>query len=190
MPLINWEISLNLTGSKKCVISSAIGKTEFAITDAKRYVPVVALSTEGNVKQLESGYKRTINWNKYHPENKTCPQNKYLNYSINPNFQGVNRLFVLPFKNKTDREVHTKYYLPTEEINDYNVITDWRYFFDQPIKNDFVTYDNIRKIVTGERDDYTTGWLLGYNYFKKDFKLIAVDLSKQQKIDADPKAIQ
>ena len=145
------------------------------------------------MKQLESGYKRTIYWNKYHPENKTCPQNKYLNYSIDPNFQGVNRLFVLPFKNKTDREVHTKYYLPTEEIKDDNVIIDGRYVFDQPIKNDFITYDNIilqHFIATGERGDYTTGWLLGYNYFKKDFKIIAVELGKQQNIDADPKAIQ
>ena len=67
---------------------------------------------------------------------------------------------------------------------------DGRNFFDQPIKNDLKTYDNIRKIATGQGDDYTTGCLLDYPYFKKYYKLIAIDLSKIQKLDADPKAIQ
>ena len=62
--------------------------------------------------------------------------------------------------------------------------------FDQPIKNDKVTYENIRKIATGRGDDYTTGCLLDYIYFKKYYKMIAVDLSKQQALDADPKTIQ
>ena len=100
MPLINCEIILDLNWSKKCVISSAVGKTEFAIADTKFYVPVVTLSTEDNLKllkQLESGFKRTVNWNKYRPEFKTLPQNRYLNYLIDPSFQGVNKLFVLPF---------------------------------------------------------------------------------------------
>ena len=63
-------------------------------------------------------------------------------------------------------------------------------FFDQPIKNDKVTYDNIIKIATGQGDDYTTGCLLDYTYFKKYYKMIATDLSKQQALDPDPKAIQ
>ena len=67
---------------------------------------------------------------------------------------------------------------------------DGKNFFDQPIKNDKVTYDNIRKIVTGQGDDYMTGWLLEYTYFKKYCKMIAIYLSKQQALDADPKAIQ
>ena len=62
--------------------------------------------------------------------------------------------------------------------------------FDQPVKNNKVTYENIRKIATGQGDDYTTGCLLDYTYFKKYYKMIAVDLSKQQALDADPKAIQ
>ena len=65
-----------------------------------------------------------------------------------------------------------------------------RDFFDQPIKNDLKAYDNIRKIATGQGDDYTTGCLLDYPYFKRYYKLIAIDLSKQQKLDADPKATQ
>ena len=67
---------------------------------------------------------------------------------------------------------------------------DVRNFFDQPIKNDLKTYNKIRKIAVGQGDDYTTGCLLDYPYFKKYYKLIAIDLSKQQKLDADPKAIQ
>ena len=141
------------------------------------------------MKQLESCFKRTINWNKYHPKFKTFSQNRYINHLLDPSFQGVNRLFVLPFENETDREVHTNNYFPTEEIKDYNIVIDGRNVFDQPIKNGFKTYDNIRKIATGQEDDYITGCLLDHNYFKKHYKLIALDLSKQQKLDADPKTI-
>ena len=67
---------------------------------------------------------------------------------------------------------------------------DGKSFFDQPIRNDKVTYENIRKIAIGQADDYTTGCLLYYTYFKKYYKMIAIDLSKQQALDADPRAIQ
>ena len=96
----------------------------------------------------------------------------------------------MSFKDDYGRESHKQYCLPTVEIKDYNVLINGRNFFDQPIKNDLKTYDNIRKIATGQGDDYTTGCLLDYPYFKKYYKLIAIDLSKQQKLDADPKAIQ
>ena len=62
--------------------------------------------------------------------------------------------------------------------------------FDQPIKNNKVTYKNIRKIATGQGDDYTTGCLLDYSYFMDTYKMIAADLSKQQTLDSDPRAIQ
>ena len=80
--------------------------------------------------------------------------------------------------------------LTTEEIKYFNVIIDETNFFDQPITNDFKAYDNIRKIATDQRDGYRTGCLIDYNYFREHYKLIAIDLSKQQKLDADPKAIQ
>ena len=63
-------------------------------------------------------------------------------------------------------------------------------FFDQPVRNDKVTYENIRKIAIDQGDDYTTGCLLDYTYFKKYYKMIAIDLSKQQALDADPRTIQ
>ena len=67
---------------------------------------------------------------------------------------------------------------------------DGKKFFGQPVKNDLITYENIRKIATGQGDDYTTGCLLDYNYFKNYDMIIATDLQKQQVLDADPKAIQ
>ena len=67
---------------------------------------------------------------------------------------------------------------------------DGRNVFDQPIRNDSKTFDNIRKITTGQGDDYTTGCLLDYLYFKNYYKLFAIDLSKQQNLDANPKTIQ
>ena len=96
----------------------------------------------------------------------------------------------MSFKDDNGRESHKQYYLPTVEIKDYNVMIDGRNLLDQPIKNDLKTYDNIRKIATGQGDDYTTECLLDYPYFKKYYKFIVIDLSKQQKLDADPKAIQ
>ena len=94
------------------------------------------------------------------------------------------------FENKTDRNVHTGYYLPQVQITYYKLVHDEKNFFNQPIKNDKITYDNIQKISTGQRDNYTTECLLHYSYFKEHYKVIATDLSKQQKLDTDPKAKQ
>ena len=113
-----------------------------------------------------------------------------MDYLVNPSFHGVNRLFVLSFENNTDRTERGKYYPPTVEIKDYNVIIDGQSIFDEPVKNNLRTYDNIRKIATSQRDDYTTGCLLDYNFFNNYYKTIAIDLSKHQALDADPKVIQ
>ena len=67
---------------------------------------------------------------------------------------------------------------------------DGKTFFDKPINSMIKTYKNIRKIATGQGDDYTTGCLLNYSYFKDHYKMITTDLSKQQALDADPRAIQ
>ena len=195
MHLINCEVNLILTWSSTCVlIATSIPNQNatFAITDTKLYVPVVTLSTQENTKffqQLKSGFKRVINWNKYLSKPELLAQNPNLNHLVEPSFQGVNRLFVLAFEND-DRTSDDQYYLPTVEIKDYNIMINGENFFDQPIKNRGVTYDNIRKIATGQGDDYTTGCLLDYPYFANTYKMIAVDLSKQQALDADPRAIQ
>ena len=152
MPLINCEVNLELTWSRDCLITNSTGAGKFAITETKLYVLVVTLSTQDNAKllqQLKSGFKRTINWNKYESSVKAFAQNRCLNYLINQNFQGVNRLFVLSFENEDGRTSHSPYYLPKVEIKDYNVMIDGRNFFDQPINSITKTYENIRKIATG-----------------------------------------
>ena len=193
MPLINCEVNLILTWSSTCIITNSNGAGTFAITDAKLYVPIVILSTQENAKllqQLESGFKRVINWNKYLSKPELLAQNPNLNHLVQPTFQGVNRLFVLAFEVDAQRIVRTGYYLPNVEIKDYNIMINGENFFNQPIKNNKATYENIRKIATGKGDDYTTGCLLDYSYFADTYKMIAVDLSKQQALDADPRAIQ
>ena len=100
MPLINCEANLILTWSKECVITTSTGEGKFAITHTKLYVAVVTLSTQDNAKllqQLKSGFKRTINWNKYQLSIKRSDQNRYLNHLVDPSFQGVNRLFCIIF---------------------------------------------------------------------------------------------
>ena len=82
------------------------------------------------------------------------------------------------------------YYLPNVEIKDYNIIINGENLFHKPIKDNKVTYENVRKIATGQGDDYTTGCLLDYQYIKDYYKMTEVDLSKQQALDADPRAIQ
>ena len=192
MSLINCEVNLILTWSSTCVIINCTGAGTFEITDTKLYVPVVTLSTKENAKllqQLKSGFKRVINWNKYLSKPELLRRNANLNYLIEPSFQGVNRLFILAFENDTQRTSHSNYYLPNVEIKDYNITINGENFFDQPIKNQKITYD-IRKIAIGYGDDYTTGCLLDYPYFTETYKMIAVDLSKQKVLDFDPKAIQ
>ena len=138
MPLINCEVNLILTWSKDCVITNSTGEGKFPITETKLYVPVVTLLTKDNEKlrqQLEAGFKKTINWNKYESSIKTFVQNRYLNYLINPSFRGVNRLFVSSFENENNRTSHSTYYLPKVEIKDYNIMIDGRNVFDQLINS-------------------------------------------------------
>ena len=150
MPLINCEVSLDLAWPENRVIYSGTEKVKFGIADTRLYDPVVTLSTEENIKllnQLESGFKRTINWKKYQSKDENKDQNRHFNYLIDPSFQGISRLFVLSFENNTDRKLHTKYYIPKVEMKDYNVPINGRNFFDQLIKNDLKTYDNIKKMM-------------------------------------------
>ena len=149
MLLINCEINLILLWSEDCVITSATGVTKFKITDTKLYVSVAILSTQDNEKllqQLKIGFKRTINWNKYQRKLSPERRNQYLDFLIDPSFQGVNRLFVLSFENEEDRKVHIGYYLPEVEIKDYNVMIDGKNFLDQPVKNDMRPFEKMQQV--------------------------------------------
>ena len=166
IPSNNCEINLILTWSGKCLLSNDRKATTFAITDIKLYVPAVTLSTQDNTKMLEklkSSFKRTINWNKYDQIVSVKPPNPYLDFLINPIFQGVNIPFVLSFESKDDRTVYKKYYVPTIEMKDYSVMINGSNFFMNQLKNNLLTCDNIRKIVIGRGNDYTTDCLLDYN---------------------------
>ena len=193
MQLINCQVSLSiLIWSRECVITSmekrvitntqrdtSLANATFQ-TDAKLYVPVVALSTENDktlLEQLRTGFKRTIKWNKYRSEMTNQTKNNNLNYLIDPTFIKVNRLFVLSFENEEDRTSFFKYYGPNVQIKDFNVLIGGKSLLDMPVKNDEETYEQI--IEMGRNNDYTTGNLLDYEYFSKNCKLIAIDLRKQ-----------
>ena len=181
-------------------------ETILKITSTKLYVPVFTLSTKDNVnltKQLNEGFKRSVHWNEYKSkiETKAADNNNVMRFPLDASFQGVNRLFVLTFDNanlansndgpnSVQRDSHRKYFLPRVNITNYNVLIDSRNFYDKPVNDQIKKHDKIRKIATGKGDDYTTGCLLDYQYFKEHCQLIAVDLSKQKELDADPRATQ
>ena len=200
IPLINCEITLILSWYKECVLVGRAFRgppaaaanlinsptdVKFEITDCKLYVAVVTLSGKNDnelLEQLKSGFKRSIKWNKYMSQMSNQNNNNILNYLIDPTFSNVNRLFVLSFENEDDRTSYYKYYLPNVEIKDYNVLIDENAFFELPIKNIEETYEKIIQI-TDHSGHYTRGNLLDYDYFKKHYKLIAIDLSKQIKLE-------
>ena len=207
MPLINCKIKLNLTWKKECVLSTdndvaapnLDNNPVFIISDTKLYVPVVILSKEddkGFIEQQNKGFQRSIYWNEYKTkeQDEVANANAFKYISLDPSFQGVKRLFVMAYDNananRSTRNGRTRYYLPTIDLNKYNVIIDGRNFYDNPIESDIEKYRELKKVMIGKGEDYTTGSLLDFNYFLKHYKLIAVDLSKQKELDADPRAIQ
>ena len=180
--LINCEISLTLSWSQNFVVNPPI----VAINNptGAALFSVITLSAEEDNKlldQLKSGFKRTVKWNKYRSELSNQITNNNLNYLIDPAFNNVNRLFVLSLENEDDRTNFSKYYVPKIEIKDYNVLIDGKPFFEIPVKNKEETYEAI--IEMSKNNDYTTGNLLDYEYFKDNYKLIAIDLSKQTELE-------
>ena len=194
MLLINCKIKLNLTWKKECVLSNQAGDAVFIINDTKIYIPVVTLSKEDNKDFIElqnKGFQRSIYWNEY--KTKEINENADANVNLDPSFQGVNRLFAIAYNRANDqptRNGQRKYYLPRISLNKYNVIIDGRNFYDNPIESDIEKYRELKKVMIGKGEDYTTGSLLDFNYFDKHYKLVAVHLSKQKELDADPRAIQ
>ena len=168
----------------------------FAITDTKLHVPVVTLKTEDNVKLsklLNKGFKRLVYWNKCKVILRDHATNSNIRERLDASFQRVNKLFVLAYAhgdNVTNENSYRSYFLPRLKIKNYTIEIDGRNFYDQSINDVIKQYDEIRKISTEQGDNYTTGCLLDFTYFEKNYRLIAADLSKQNALDADPKAIQ
>ena len=197
MPLNNCKIKLNLTWKKECVLSTDAGNAVFIINDTKMYVPVVTLSKEDNkdfIEQQNKGFQRSIYWNEYKTKeiNENADANVFKYINLDPSFQGINRLFVTAYNSangQPTRNGQRKHYLPRIDLNKY-VIIDGRNVYDNPIESDIEKYRELKKVMIGKGEDYTTGSLLDFNYFKKHYKLVAVDLSKQKELDADLRAIQ
>ena len=207
IPLISCEVFLELKWNKNCVIISlerrqvdtgppvvrdnAPTGATLSITDCKLYVPVVTLSKDDEIKlltNLKSGFKREIIWNKYRSQMTTEEANNNLNILIDPTFTNVNRLFVLAYPTANDRQSFSQFYLPDVMVKDYNVIIDKLAYFDLPIKTEEEAYEKI--IDVSRNNEYMTGNLLDYDYFKKHYKLIAIDLSKQQVLQENEDLIQ
>ena len=181
MPLINCKVELSLIWHENCILSSAGTAATFVITDTKLYVPIATLKTEGNIKLsklLSKGFKRPIYWNEY----KVIPNKiveiaanngeKYIRELLDSSYQGVKRLFVLAYNNTAGNnqvsvDSFKKYFLPRFKIENYNIEIDGRNFYDQPINDSIKQYNEIRKILTGQGDDYTTGCLLDFAVLKR-----------------------
>ena len=139
-------------------MSSAGTAATFTITDTKLYVPVVTLKTEDNAKLselLSKGFKRSVYWNKYKAILTNYAANSHIRERLDVSFQGVNKLFVLPYasgNNVTDENSYRKYFLPRLRIKNYNIEIDGRNFYDQPINDSIKQYDEIRKVSTGQGD--------------------------------------
>ena len=198
MHLINCEIKLNLTWKKECVLSNGDGDAVFIISDTKLYFPVVTLSKEDNkdfIEQKDKKFQRSIYWNEYKTKeiNEDADDNVFKYMNLDPSFQGVNRLFVMAYNRangQPTRNGQRKYYLPRIDLEKYNAIIDGRNLYDNPIESDIEKYRELKKVMIGKGEDNTTGSLFDFNYFNKHHKLVAVDLSKQRELDADPRAIQ
>ena len=205
MPLINCKVELSLKWIANCVLTTAANadKAIFKITDVKLYVPVVTLSADDAKlsKLLSEGFKISVYWNKYKVIDNIvvsingANEEKYIREPLDTSYQGVKRLFVFAYDTAAGNDQISidsfKKYLRVK-IENYNIEIDGRNFYDQPINNDSIKqYNEIRKISTGQGDDYTTGCLLDFAYFQKNYRLIILaDLSKQKALDADSRAIQ
>ena len=137
------------------------------------------MSKEDNkdfIEQQTKGFQRSIYWNesktKEKAEDADANATKYIN--LDPSFQGVNRLFLMAYsradENQATRNGERKYYLPRIDLKEHNVIINRRNFYDNPIESDIEKYRELKKVMIGKGEDYTTGSWLDYNYFKKHYK--------------------
>ena len=184
--ITSQQIGVNLDGGNTAAPTNAT----LIISNCKLYVPVVTLSKNDEIElltNLKSGFKREIIWNKYRPQMSTGAANDNLNILIDPTFTNNNRLFVLAYQANSNRQSIFQFYLPRVMVKDY-VIIDKLAFFDLPIKTEEEAFEKIIDI--SKNDEYTTGNLLDFDYFKKYYELIAIDLSKQEVLQENEDLIQ
>ena len=173
----------------------------FKIIDAKLYIPVATLSTLSAEDNARLANQSDVYWSKDkmidNKKVKTSHANeqKPLKELFDSSYQGVKRLFrscLWWYRRWQSSFCYSfkKYSLPRVKIEKYNIVIDGRNFYDELINNSIKQYDEVRKVSTGQGDDYATGCLLDFTYFKNNYRLIAADLRKQKALDVDLRAIQ
>ena len=163
----------------------------------------MTLNTENNNKLselLSKGFERTVTWNEYKSktERVTFPQNDnmFRRTTLDVSFQGVSKSLATAYetndieRNANTEESRRRYYLPRAEIKDYDVLIDGRNFYDQNVNSSIVRYNELLKMTTGRSEDYSSGCLLDYDYYIKDFNIVGIDLSHQAVLDSGPKINQ
>ena len=197
---------MELNWTKHSVISNTNTATTFQITKTELYVPLVTLSTENSntlAGLLSKGFESLVTWNEYKSKIETVTtvpaeggNTNTKTILLDSSFGGVSRLFVMGFnndsvkRNTADIRSHRRYYLHRIEIKDYNGLIDGRNHYDQSINDSVTRYTELLKFTTGRSEGYSTGCLLDYDWYLKDFNIAAVDLSHQSVLNSDPEVIQ
>ena len=137
------------------------------------------------IEQQSKGFQKFIYWNEYKTKeiNENADANVFKYINLDPSFQGVNRLFVMAYNGENvqpTRNGQQKYYLPRIDLEKYNVIIDGRNFYDNPIESDIEKYRELKKVMIGKGEDYTTGSLLDFKILLDFVRLVAVDLSNKK----------
>ena len=118
---------------------------------------------------------------------------------LDSSYQGVSRLIVAAYPNNgrvrfgnpaQQAALYRKYFTPSSEIKDYNLLINGRNFYDQNISDTITRYNELLKQTTGKSEDYTTGSLIDYDYYLKNFNIAVISASQQSILDSDPKPIQ
>ena len=199
--LINCEV---LKWTKYCVFSAAgadnananFNSIIFTIKYKILHVPVVTLLAKDNKKlskYLSKGFEGSVYWREYKTKSENKNTTNEYRYFLEPNFDVVNKLFVLVHSDHNAGSKRFKtwtYYSPKGIIDNYHVIINGKNFYHQAIDSNIKRYEEIRKSNTGQGEDYATGCLLDCDYIKNRYRLITVDLSGQKELNADPKAIE
>ena len=164
---------MELNWTKYSVLCNQNQNSIFQITKCELYIPIVTLS---------KGFERTVVWNEYKSklERVTIPQNDnmFRRTTLDVSFQGVSKLFAAAYetddiqRNANTEESRRRYYLPRAEIKDYNVLIDGRNFYDQNVNSSIVRYNELLKMKAGRSEDYSTRYLLDYDYYIKDFNIV------------------
>ena len=187
---------MELNWTKYSLLCNQNQNSIFQITKSELYIPIVTLNTENNNKLselLSKEFKRTVVWNEYKSkmERVAIPQNinMFRRTTLDVSFQGVSKLFAAAYetddieRNANTEESRRRYYLPRAEIKDYNILVDGRNFYDQNVNSSIVRYNELLNMTTGRSEDYSTGCLLDYDYYIKDFNILGIDLSNQSVLD-------